>query len=164
MHSLSHEAAILLVMCASAAAAAESTPAHELGFATRAWCLFGASLGAVCSLHFCRIKKTKTLREDIAWQFAVNLILSAVFSPFLVPTVQARLGVGAADAGIATGLVVGMLAQKFVKDYALPFFRSWAEWRSAQIALKLGMPESKGVRKRVGHGIDGTDSANQPGN
>jgi hypothetical protein len=142
MQLISHETVLIMIMAVSIAGEAQAGNGS-----IRGWCIFGACLGAFCSLHFCRIKKTKTLREDIAWQFTVNLILSGVFSPFLVPTLADWSKQSPTDIAVATGLAVGMIAQKFVKDYALPFARSWAQWRRDQIAVQLGINNATGKTK-----------------
>lgn len=74
---------ILLVGAASVLAAAEAAVKYETASPDQliiSWCLIGGFLGAFCSIRFFPVSG----KVDTGMQLAVNLILSATFSPALI--------------------------------------------------------------------------------
>ena len=106
------------------------------------WCLVGGCLGAFCSLHFFRVPPSPHANTDIAWQFVVNLILSGVFSPLLVPFVAARLGMPEASMRVAipTATLLGIVAQRLVAQ-ALPMAQRIVDARSRKLEAEMGVKE-----------------------
>lgn len=120
------------------AAAAVTLASAEIAIKTEAatadellilWCVIGGFLGACCSLKFCPSKGG----WDNAVQLAVNLILSAAFSPQICWTIAPWIGapVGLRLA-IPVSVAVGSFAQAVV-FMLIPWGKKYLEARAAKV-------------------------------
>lgn len=142
---------MIVVMIGAASLATAGAPAGlSPEDAQVMWCLVGGCLGAFCSLHFFRVPPSNHASADIAWQFAVNLILSGVFSPLLVPFVAARLSMPEYSMRVAipTATVLGLVAQRAVAR-VLPIAQRVLDARANKVASELGaQQEVNDVQKK----------------
>jgi len=106
---------------------------------TTLWCIVGGCLGAFCSLHFFRVPPSDHLASDIKWQFAVNLVLSAVFSPLCVPYLVRWSGLRDMQVAIAVSCGVGIAAQQIVSKIILPWGQKILDARAAKVAKEMGV-------------------------
>lgn len=143
LQSMSHlTLEMIVIMIGAASLAAGGTSGMSADDALVMWCLVGGCLGAFCSLHFFRVKPSANASADIAWQFVVNLILSGVFSPLLVPFVAARLGMPEQSMRVAipTATVLGIVAQRLVARL-LPVAQRIIEAKSGKLEADMGVTQ-----------------------
>lgn len=105
------------------------------------WCLIGGLGGSICSLHFYPCDD----RSNRAWQFIVNIICAAIFSPFLCDHVSywTRLPLGLRMA-LPVAFGVGFFGCQAITQglpYAKQYYR--ARWKRAIKDVKDGPPVKK---------------------
>lgn len=142
MARLTQEMSIIIIGAAAFAEAGEQVgmPIEDINVL---WCIVGGCLGAFCSLHFFRVVPSATLQTDIAWQFAVNLILSGVFSPLLVPVAVKYSGLRPMQVAIAVSCAVGITAQQFMAKIVLPAAQKIAQARADKAVADMGADDRR---------------------
>lgn len=136
MARLTQEMAIILIGATAFAEAGEQVGMSPEDV-TVLWCIVGGCLGAFCSLHFFRVAPSATTQTDVAWQFGVNLILSGVFSPLLVPAAVRYSGLRPMQVAIAVSCAMGIAAQRLVATIILPGVQKILEARAAKVVADL---------------------------